>query len=199
MPVVKNREYRAVVVPFNAVNDNKRLNSDYYVEGYATTFNKPYLLYEFDGVKYYEVIEKNALDKADMSDIIMQYDHQGKVLARKSNGTLVVEPNDQGIFIAADLSKSRASKDLHEEIESGLVTKMSWAFAVEEESYNSETRTRTIKKVKKVYDVSAVSIPASEDTEISVRSFVNGVIDKEKQELLERKRKILKLKLELEV
>ena len=133
-----------------------------------------------------------------MTDIIMQYDHEGKVLARKTNKTLIVEPDDVGLFMCADLSKSSASKELYGEIENELVTRMSWAFTVEEDSYNSETRTRTILKVKKVYDVSAVSIPASQDTLISARSYFDGVIEIEKQELLERKRRILKLKLELE-
>lgn len=161
-------------------------------------FNKPYELYEIDGIKYYEVIDRHALDSADMSDVIMQYDHNGKVLARQSNGTLIIEPNDNGLFICADLSKSQASKDLYEEISNGLVTRMSWAFTVADEEYNRETRTRTIKKVKKVYDVSAVSIPANDDTEISARSYLNGVIEMEKQEMLERRKRILKLKLELE-
>lgn len=176
----------------------KRIESDYYVEGFATTFNKPYLLYEYDGIKFYEVIDRHALDGADMSDVIMQYDHSGKVLARKTNGSLIVEPNDDGLFICADLSKSQASKDLYEEITNELVTRMSWAFIVTEDKYDSNTRTRTILKVSKVYDVSAVSIPANQDTEISARSYFNGVIEIEKQELLERTKKLLKLKLELE-
>ena len=59
----------------------KRIDTDFYVEGYATTFDKPYLLYEWDGNKYYERIDRNALAGADMSDVIMQYNHEGKVLA----------------------------------------------------------------------------------------------------------------------
>lgn len=156
------------------------------------------MLYEWDGVKYYEVIDRHALDEADMSDVIMQYDHNGKVLARQSNKTLIIEPDDKGLFVCADLSKSQASKELYEEINNGLVTRMSWAFTVAEESYNKDTRTRTILKVKKVYDVSAVSIPANQDTEISARSYLDGVIEMERQELLERRKKLLKLKLRLE-
>lgn len=133
-----------------------------------------------------------------MSDVIMQYDHQGKVLARKSNSTLIVETDKNGLFICADLSKSQAAKDMYEEISNGLVTRMSWAFTVADEDYNRETRTRTIKKVKKVYDVSSVSIPANDGTEISARSYFNGVIEKEKQELLNRKKQLLKIKLLLE-
>lgn len=176
-----------------AQSQEKRIDSDYYVEGYATTFNKPYELYEFDGVKYYEVIDRHALDGADMSDIIMQYDHSGKVIARKSNNTLIVEPNNDGLFICADLSKSAASKELYEEINNGLVTKMSWAFTVAEDNYDRDTRTRTISKIKKIYDVSAVSIPANDDTDIKARSFFSGEIEKEKQEMLELQRRRLKL------
>jgi len=186
MPVMKNREYRAIEL-LQPIQNEKRIDSEYYVEGLATTF-KPYQLYEYDGVKYYEKIDRNALDSADMSDVIMQYNHEGRVLARNTNKTLGIDPIDDGLFIYADLSKSKASKEMFEEIDSGLVTRMSWAFTVAEDSYNSETRTRTILKVKKVYDVSAVSLPANNDTEISARSYFDGVIEVEKQELLERER-----------
>ena len=134
-----------------------------------------------------------------MSDIIMQYDHQGRVLARKSNGSLIVEPNEKGLFICADLSKSDASRSLFEDIENELVTRMSWAFTVAEDSYDRETRTRTILRVKKVYDVSAVSIPANEDTLINARSYFNGVIEEEQQELLKREKQIKRLELKLKL
>lgn len=175
----------------------KRIDSEFYVEGYATTFNSPYLLYEWDGIKFFEVIDRNALAEADVSDVIMQYNHGGKVLARNANGTLGIAPDDHGLFTFADLSKSRAAKELYEEISNGLVTKMSWAFTVAEEAYNKDTRTRTILKIKKVYDVSAVSFPANGDTDISARSFFDGVIEEEKREALARQREIIKLKIKL--
>lgn len=129
-----------------------------------------------------------------MSDVIMQYDHSGKVLARQSNNTLIIQPDNNGLFICADLGKSNASKEMYEEISNGLVTRMSWAFTVSEDSYDRETHTRKILKVKKVYDVSAVSIPANQDTEISARSYLDGVIETERQELLEQEnRKQLEL------
>ena len=198
LPIVKTREYRNLTLLEPTTEPSKRIDSDYYVEGYATRF-EPYELYEFDGVKYYERIDKNAFEGADMSDIIMQYDHQGRVLARKSNGSLIVEPNDEGLFICADLSKSDASRSLFEDIENELVTRMSWAFTVAEDSYDRETRTRTILRVKKVYDVSAVSIPANEDTLINARSYFDGVIEEEQQELLkrEKQKKMLEIKLKL--
>jgi HK97 family phage prohead protease len=180
---------------------NKRIDSDHYIEGYATTWD-PYLLGESDGVQYYEKIERDAFAGADMSDIIMQYNHDGKVFARNSNGTLIVEPDDHGFFIAADLSRSSGAKELYNEIQEGLITKMSWAFTVADEEYDKENRTRIIKRVKKVYDVSAVSIPANDGTEISARSYLDGVIEVERQEMLERQRQqrkkdALKLKIRI--
>ena len=89
-----------MVLPLTAApkKATKRFDSEFYVEGYATTFNKPYLLYEFDGVQYFEVIDRNALVDADMSDVIMQYNHEGKVLARQSNKTLGIEADESGLF-----------------------------------------------------------------------------------------------------
>lgn len=199
MPVKDNREYRAITMPFGVPTDKKRFDSNFYVEGYATTFNNPYLMYEYEGIKYFEVIDRHALDGADLTDIIMQYDHGGKVFARNKMGankqpTLIAEPQDVGFFIAADLSLTEASKRMYEEITTGLIYQMSWAFVVAEDSYDRDTHTRKILKVRKVYDVSAVSIPANADTEISARSFLDGVIEVEKQELLGRQLQLAKSK-----
>lgn len=198
MPVKKDREYRSLTAPLSATAQTKRINTDYYVEGYATTFDKPYLLYEFeDGTKIYERIDAHALDSADMSDVIMQYDHEGRVFARQSNGTLVLQPDEKGLFIAADLGKTDLARGLHQDIEAGMITKMSWGFTVTEDSYDKLTHTRTILKIAKVYDVSAVSIPANGDTEISTRNAASRSYEQEKQERLERRVAILKLKAKL--
>ena len=199
MPISKEREYRALSAPLISVESNKRIESGFYVEGYATTFNAPYLMYEYDGIKFYEAIDRNALDGADFSDVIMQYDHGGRVLARQTNKTLIIEPNDHGLFICADLSKSDEAKNIYNDIVSGLVTKMSWAFTVAEDKYNNETRTRTITKVRKVYDVSAVSIPANGDTDISARDYAQGRLDAERREALKKRAGLLRLKILLEV
>lgn len=194
MPVVKTREYRTLAAPLSVQQAGKRFDSEYYVEGYATTFNDPYVLYEFeDGTKYYEKIDRNALDGADMSDVIMQYDHEGRVFARQSNNTLELVPDHKGLLIAADLSKTDLARGLYQDIDAGMINKMSWAFAVAEESYDRETRTRTILKIKKVYDVSAVSIPANGDTTIAARNFASGRREAEQLEQLERRKTVLKI------
>lgn len=192
MPLKMNeREYRSMSL-MRAADDAEQ----YIVEGYATTFDAPYLLFEEDGVKYYESVARAALNGADVSDVLMLYDHQGKVLARNSNGTLRLTPDEHGLHIRASLSGSAAARDLYEEIKSGLVTKMSWAFVVDDWEYDERTHTRTIKHIKKVYDVSAVSRPANIDTDISARSALDGVIKREQTERSERQRLLLKLKLE---
>lgn len=198
MPIKKDREYRALAAPLTAQAATKRIDTDFYVEGYATTFDTPYLLWEFeDGTKYYERIDAHALDGADMSDVIMQYDHEGRVFARQSNKTLILVPDHKGLLIAADLGKTDLARGLYQDIEAGMITKMSWAFTVKEDSYDRQTHTRTILKIKKVYDVSAVSIPANGDTEISARNFASRSYEAEKQELLLRRANILKIKTNL--
>lgn len=187
-----------------ATGQTKRFDTEEYVEGFATTFNAPYLLYEYDGIQFFEVVDRNALDGADLSDVIMQYDHSGMVFARNKMAknkppSLLVEPQESGLFIAANLGLTEEARKLYSTINAGLIYKMSWAFRVAEDAYNKETRTRTILKIKKVYDVSAVSYPANADTEISARSYFDGVIGEEKREALARQAQLLRLKILLEV
>ena len=188
-----------------AATPQNRFNSEYYVEGYATTFEDPYVLFEdaYDGWKYVEIIDRHALDDADMSDVIFQYDHEGRVYARNANNTLYFEPNDHGLFIAADLSKTTLSRYMYEDIKVGNVTRMSWAFIPVEEEYSEDREnkvfTTRIKRVKKVFDVSAVSYPADPNTEISARHLVNGEIEarrlrESQQRELDRRRREIALK-----
>lgn len=167
----------------------------YTVEGYATTFDQPYVLFEYDGVKYMEQVDRNALTGADLSDVIMLYNHEGMVFARLSNGTLSLEVNEKGLYIRADLSKTEDARRMYESIKAGLVTQMSWAFTVEEESYNEKTRTRSILKVRKVYDVSAVSLPANPNTDISARTYWDGVIAEERRRERERAEAVQRIRI----
>lgn len=188
MPFCKDREYRALV-SFGAEKKDDEKEKSYKVSGYASTFDT-YTLFEVDGIEYKERIDSHAFDDADMSDVIMQYDHEGRVFARTSNGTLAVNVDEHGLKIEADLSTTEASRELYDEIAAGLIIKMSFAFKVAEEHYDSNSHTRVVDKISKVYDVSAVSIPANPDTEIFARSaFFDGVIERERAERLEQTRK----------
>ena len=195
----KRTLYRYAPAVFSTVSQGaKRFDSNYYVEGYASTFDQPYELgRDLDNNPYYEVISSRALDGADMSDVIMQFDHSGMVAARQRNNTLLVQPDSHGIFIAADLGKTAAARELYEAIDAGLVDRMSWAFTVAEESWDNENDLRTIMRVKKVYDVSAVSIPANDATEISARACYNGVIEsRQAAERLQREKLKIRLRIE---
>lgn len=159
------------------------------VEGYATTFNQPYVLYQEDGWTLREQVDSHAFDEADMGDVIMQYDHQGRVFARKSNGTLELKADDHGLKVRADLGGTAAGRQLFEEIRGGYTTKMSFGFTVDkDERVTEETDDhidvlRTIRSIKKLYDVSAVSLPANDATEISARADGEGVIAEAKEEI----------------
>lgn len=195
MPVKPNREYR-IAAPFRAVE-----GEEFRVEGYASTFT-PYVMYEIDGVAYSERIERGAFDNADMRDVIMQFDHEGMVFARRSNDSLQLDIDEHGLHIVADLSRTADARNLYEAISTGMVTQMSFAFTVAADYFDKDTRTRVITAIKRVYDVSAVSIPANPDTEISARSYFNGVIEKERAERLEaekRERQKRKIKILTEV
>lgn len=181
MAIKNDRQYRMIQLPemqFRAVDDEEQ---PFVVEGYATTYDDPYTLFEYDGIKYQEKISRDALAGADMGDVIFLYNHEGMVFARQSNGTLELSSDDRGLHVRADLSSTEDSRRMYESIKAGLVTQMSWAFTINAEEYDERTHTRTISSVKKVYDVSAVSIPANPNTDISARSFWDGVIAEEQE------------------
>ena len=174
------------------------------VKGYASTFNEPYTLYEDDDWRFDEVVDSRAFDNTDMSDVIMQYDHEGRVFARMSNNTLTVVPDERGLLIEADLGGTELGRQLFEEIKGGYTNKMSFGFTVDGEERrdikNADGKTvtvRTITSVRKLYDVSAVSLPANDATSISVRTLTDGEIERIRAERLEaealelRRRKLL--------
>ena len=197
MAIKNDRQYRMIQLPemqFRAVEDEEQ---PFVVEGYATTYDDPYTLFEYDGIKYQEKIDRDALAGADMGDVIFLYNHEGMVFARQSNGTLELSSDDRGLHVRADLSSTEDSRRMYESIKAGLVTQMSWAFTINAEEYDERTHTRTISSVKKVYDVSAVSIPANPNTDISARDYWNGVIlvEQEKRRRdLERAEQIERIK-----
>lgn len=204
--IEKGRQYRAMTMDAGEQTEEKKM-----VRGYATTFEEPYVLWEDDDIILYEEVSKNAFDECNMDDVIFQYDHCGRVFARKSNGTLTVTPDDHGLLIEADLSGTNIGRDLYEEIKGGYTTKMSFGFMVSEDKLTDPVKgpdgkyvyTRTIEKISRLYDVSAVSLPANDLTEISARGLIDGVIEKTKLEELKadarsKARKKLELKLKME-
>ena len=175
------------------------------VEGYATTFGDEYVLCEWDGYRVLESFDTGAFSSCDMSDVIMQLNHEGTVYARMSNNTLSVAPDAHGLLCRADLSGTTNGGLLYEEIAGGYLTKMSIGFRVakneiiREEDHTTGILTvhRKITQVAKLYDVSAVSLPANDATEISARSAADGLIQQQLQEMEESRARAASLELRL--
>jgi HK97 family phage prohead protease len=150
-----------------------------YVEGRAITFNDPTVIWEYDGIQYKEQVDDRALNDADMSDVIFNYNHGGKVLARTRNKTLELSTDKKGLMIKARLDGTEEGRRLYEEIKGGYIDRMSFRFVASENAYDSDNHLRTIRKIKKLYDVSAVDIPAYDKTSISARSFFEAEAEEE--------------------
>lgn len=196
MPVKPDREYRSRdLTEFRTAAEN----DNFVVEGYASTF-EPYVLFEDGNNKIYERVNKEAFEGCDFSDCVFNYNHSGRVFARTRNKTLDVNVDANGLHIRADLGSTTASREMFEDIKSGLIDQMSFAFVVDDEEYDQRSHTRIIKHIAKVYDVSAVSLPANPETSISARDKINGLIEIEKRaERLEAERKKKMLAIMLEV
>lgn len=188
-----NREYRDMRLEIKA--EEEPTEEAKVVVGYATTFDEPYTLIDDEDFVIREVVDRDAFKDTDMSDVIMQYDHEGRVFARIKNNTLTVTPDGHGLFIEANLGGTELGRQLYEEIQGGYTDKMSFGFTVksdewtrESDEFGREVNERRILSVGKLYDVSAVSIPANNMTELSVRNLADGVIEQMRAERLEAER-----------
>ena len=188
----EGRQYRNIA----AGNMDLRNESEgeYLVEGYATTYNEPYELFSFENFTVREQVDPHAFDEANVDDVIMQYNHEGRVFARTKNGTLKLLSDEHGLQIRADLSGTELGREVFREIKGGYTDKMSFGFNVledkREETENKETGhvdiLRTITRIGRLYDVSAVSIPANDATSISARAYGEGVIAEVAEEIRKR-------------
>ena len=192
MPYKPNeREYRAAE-PFTLPDEN---NADELVlRGTPIVFDTPTVLFEEDGIEYKEVIARGALDNCDMSDFIFNRNHgqnDATVYARTRNNSLTYNITERGLDIAAFLDKEdERHRNLHRDIQKRRVDKMSFSFVVRECSYDRETHTRTITKIKKLYDVSAVDFAAYNETSITTaRDFFSAEHEKEFMEQEQRRRR----------
>ena len=186
----QDREYRNMELRLLQSEEGQEKN--YLVEGYASTY-EPYKMYSYEGVDYYERIEPTAFDDADLSDVVFRVDHEGRVYARTSAGSVEVWHDEHGLGQRTDLGRTQRAQELYADIEAGNYPNMSFAFVVAEdgEYFDRATHTRVITRIAKVFDVSPVSFPANPTTSLSVatRDYFNGVIEMEKAERLEEERR----------
>ena len=187
-----NREYR--FMPLLKEEREESEEATYVVEGYASTFDE-YELFRDGEDTYCEIIEPDAFHETDMSDVVFLLDHEGRVFARTRNGSVSLSVDGHGLYSKVDLSRSAAAKGVYEDIECGNYDRMSFAFIVAEDEIRHDAAAhkylRVIKRVGKLFDISAVRFPANPNTEIGVsaRSAFDGFIEAERLELAAKEEK----------
>ncbi len=192
MPIkIPEREYRAFGggYSFEENSDEKQL----ILRGTPVVFDTPTVMFEIDGVKYYEQIDRGAFDEADMSDFIFNVNHELAPYARSKNGTLTYSIGDTFDITAYLNAEDERHKQLYRDVKTGLIDQMSFSFTIREQSYDESKRLRHVRKVKKLYDTSAVTFPAYSQTSISARSFFEEEHRKEivQLEQEQRRRKLI--------
>lgn len=187
-----SRNYRSFAASnFQPVTRDAEDDSpSYVVRGHYTVFDNEYELVP----GFFESVDSRALDNMDTSDVIFQFDHAGAPMARLRNGSLKLGVDETGGWCEADLSGSQLGRDTFEAIRNGLIDRMSFGFTIADDGFewdedddgNIHSR---ITEIKRLYDVSAVSMPANEGTDISARSYVDAAIEA-KAKLEEEQRKV---------
>ncbi len=189
-------DFQTRAVPIEGSDGQEEL----WVEGYAVRFNSPTVLFEVDGLEYKEQIASDAFADTKMDDVIFNYNHSGRVMARTRNKTLQLAVDDNGLFIRARLDGTQEGRSLYDDIKNGYIDRMSFRFTISQEAYDYQNRMWTVLRIKRLYDVSAVDIPAYDDTSIEARKAAAEAEARERQRKadaeLMRQKLILKLKLE---
>ena len=178
--MMKEKEIRKIDMQFRAESDD---DGEMRIKGYAAVFNSP------ETYGYTEVIDSKAFDEADMSDVVLRYNHNDSfmVLARTRNKSLKLDVDKKGLFMDAVLQKNITDHvNVYNAIDSELIDKQSFAFTVEEDTYDYDTDTRTITKIGKLFDVSVVDQPFYNATDVSVARTA------ENSDFLERREQLRK-------
>lgn len=184
-----NREYRAAALAASA----EQTDNEMIVEGYAAVFEQPTVLFEYDGIQYKEVIDRNAFNGCDMSAVPFKYNHSNDFLslAKTTNGTLQLSVDDNGLKVRASIAPTQAGSDLFALIKRGDISQMSFGFTVSQDSYDQKTHTRRVLQIDRLYDVSAVDLPAYDGTCISARDYFTA--QQEAEAVQEKRQRLILL------
>lgn len=187
----KKNDYERRLIEIRAVDNEE---DKMIIEGYAIVYDKP-ATHQFGNRKFTETIKKGALDKTDMKDVPMRYNHNDNVviMARTRNKSLQLIKDEKGLKVRAELIDTQSNRDLYKCIKEGLIDKMSFAFRVADGgdtwTFGEKETTREVNNIAKLYDVSVVDTPFYDSTSIYARSL----------ELLESEERRLESLHELEV
>lgn len=188
---MKEKEIRKLDMQFRAESNEEGKME---IKGYAAVFNSP------ETYGYTEVLAPTAFDEADMSDVVLRYNHNDSfmVLARTRNKSLELDVDEKGLMIDATLQDDITDhRNIYNAIKSGLIDKQSFAFTVEEDTYDYDTDTRTITKIGKLFDVSVVDQPFYNATDVSVARDVKNNDFLARREEIRKQHELDKLKEEV--
>lgn len=165
--MTKKREMRTFDITNLSTRDGDEGESNV-IEGYAAVFNSPTDI----GGWFTEEISPGAFSKAisENGDIRALFNHDwNNVLGRTKSGTLRLSEDERGLKFEVDLPNTSLARDLTESLKRGDINQCSFGFipTVEEWDYSVEPAKRTIREVD-LFEVSVVSIPAYEDTEVAL-------------------------------
>lgn len=163
---------RAYNFEIRAENNDK--NGDH-ITGRPIVYNSKTDLGWFD-----EIFEAGALDEANLKDVRFLVNHNTDMipLARSRNNNenstmqMTVDTDGMGIRVNLDTENNSEARNLYSAIKRGDITGMSFMFTIDDEEWSdleTDHPTRTIRKIGQVFEVSAVTFPAYEATEISAR------------------------------
>lgn len=185
--------------------ENNEENGDH-ITGRPIVYNSRTDLGWFD-----EIIEAGALDKANLKDVRFLVNHDTTMipLARSRNNNknstmqLEVDKAGMGIRVNLDTENNSEARNLYSAIKRGDITGMSFMFTIDDEEWEnleSDHPTRHIRKIGQVFEVSAVTFPAYEATEISARDkealeSAKNTLEGVRSHSLESEKKLLELEL----
>lgn len=159
------------------------------ISGYAILFNEPSQPMPVDNSTFTETISPQALQGVDLSKLVMIYNHDyANILASVKAGTLDVNVDEKGLAFKATLPDTTVANDVYENIKAGNLDSMSFGFSVladEWQQADDGSYTRQIDKIENLYELSVVTLPAYDSTELTVDTR-NLKINKEDNNMFQK-------------
>lgn len=143
-------------------------NQSMIVEGYAAIFSEP-----SQPMPFIEYIDPNALQGADLSNVLALYDHEfGNILGRTDSGTLTLKVDDKGLFFSCQLPDTQLGHDTYQNVANGNIKGCSFRFDIEDDLYSIDengNQIHTINKISNVTEISLTTLPAYTETSVQVK------------------------------
>lgn len=196
------------IADFRASQDEEIRGS---IEGHAAVFNSKTNI----GGWFDEVIERGAFDECDFDDVLFFVNHDTMKIplarSRRNNGnsTMQLSVDNTGLLVRSnlDIENNSEARTLHSSVSRGDIDGMSFSFRIKEqrwENLDTDMPTRYITKIAKVYEVSAVNMPAYNDTDISARDKsaldnAKSALDNARSKELDNSEELTVLKLKTQI